>query len=127
MGVVNDFAQHIHNNGLASLATSLFIGDMPDSPDNCIAIFETGGLPADIDLPTKKPTIQVLIRNTSYVTGRNLIDSLRSLFHQKYNTQLIPNGTYFLFINVQGEGNHIGRDDVGRDEFSINFLCEVRT
>lgn len=125
--MITEIAQHIHNNSLASLATNLFIGHMPESPDNCVAILETGGLTPDIDLPTKKPTFQVLIRNTSYATGRALMLSIRSLFHQKYNTQLINNGTYFLYINVQGEGGHIGRDAIGRDEFSINFVCEIRT
>lgn len=125
--MINDIAQHIHNNSLGTLATNLFIGHMPDTPNNCITIYETGGLPPSIELPRMSPTFQILIRNTSYATGRALLTSIRTLFHQKYNTQLVPNGTYFLSINVQGEGGSIGRDEIGLEQFSINFICQLRT
>ena len=126
MALLDDLTQHIHNNSIATLATNLFQGYMPESPVTAIAIFETGGVEPSMYLPITDPTFQVLIRAADYTTGKNLLTSIRALFHQKYNVRLVPSGIYFYSIDVNGEGGHIGRDEVGRDMFSINFICKIR-
>lgn len=126
MGLINDVAQDIHNQGIAILGSNLFIGHMPDSPDTCVAVYETGGLQPSIELPTNNPTFQVLIRATTYEIGRAIMASIRSHYHQLYNTRLVPGGTYFYSINVQGEGGALPRDPNELDLFSINFMCKTR-
>lgn len=132
MALIDDVAQHLHNQGIASLGTTLFQSYMPDKGgdtenyDNLVAVYDTGGLLPDPYLPTKEPTFQIMIRNTSYATGKSKLDAVRTALHQQQNVQLVPNGTFFYFILAQSEGGHLGRDESGRDLFSINFRCRTR-
>lgn len=126
MGLIDDIAQDIHNQGIAVLGQNLFIGYMPQTPDTCIAVFETGGLKPSIDLPLSDPTFQVLIRASTYLSGRTLLNSIRMRYHQFYNGMLVPNGTYFYSIVVQGEGAQLPQDANQLELFSINFLCKIR-
>lgn len=124
--LIDEVAQHLHNNSIGSLGTSLFKSYMPESPDACISVLDTGGLEPSIDIPVTNPTFQVFIRSTTYSAGRNQLDSVRSVLHKQMNTQLVPNGIYFYYIFAISDGGHIGRDDNGRDMFSINFRCKRR-
>lgn len=122
--IVNDIADYLEDQGLGTVGTTIFVGYEPDSPANCICIFDTGGVTPSIDLPTKRPTFQILIRSANYTTGKANLDSIRSLLHNKYNETIGDN--YYFSINANAEGGHIGRDDLGNDEFSINFSAYVR-
>lgn len=124
--VIDDVIQHLHNNSIASSGVSLFRSYVPESPNAVVSVIDTGGLSPDIDLPLKEPTFQVYIRNTNYSLGKAKLDSVRTLLHQKRNIQLVPNGNYFYFIYALAEGGHLGRDDNGRDLFSINFRAKIR-
>lgn len=125
--LIDDIAQHLHNNGIGVLGTSLFKSYLPESPNTCIAIFDTGGLEPDLDITDiKNPTFQILVRDISYSLGKTKLDSIRTLLHGKSNTDLGVGGTNFFYIFAVAEGGHIGRDDNNRDEFSINFRCKTR-
>lgn len=124
--VIDDVIQHLHNNSIASSGSTLFRSYVPESPNAVVSVIDTGGLVPSIDLPVREPTFQVFIRSVNYSNGKTLLDSVRSLLHQKRNTQLVPSGNYFFFIYAQSEGGHLGRDDQGRDLFSINFHCRIR-
>jgi hypothetical protein len=85
-----------------------------------------GGLEPDRYLPTADPTFQILVRNTSYSAGQSIVDEIVEALHQKENIELVTGGTYFYYIFLFNEPAHIGRDDKGRHEFSINFVCKIR-
>ena len=87
--LINDVADYLEDQGGGTVATDLFCGYFPDSPDDCMAVIDTGGSQPDKDLPTKDPTFQVMIRSSDYPTGRSKLDSVRSLLHQKSNVELV--------------------------------------
>lgn len=126
MTLIEELAQHIHNQGIGSLATNLFRNYLPDSPDIAMCVIDTGGTQPDEYLPTKEPTFQVYIRNTTYSAGKTKLDAIRSAFHQQQNVSLINGETFFYFIMAISEGGYLGRDERGRDLFSINFRCRTR-
>lgn len=128
MTLIQEVAQHLHNQGIGSLASTLFYSYLPDisSGTFSITVLDRGGLMPDKDLPTKEPTFQIFITASDYVTGKAKLDAVRTALHQKKNTQLIPGGTYFYFILAQAEGGHLGRGENGKDQFSINFHARTR-
>jgi len=81
---IDDIANEIISNitGL-TLGINIFKGFMPEKPDNCVLLLDTGGAEPDQYLPTGKPTFQILVRNKSYETGYELIQSIVNLLHQK--------------------------------------------
>lgn len=124
--LIDDLGTYLQTQGIGTLGTDLFQGHLPSSPDNCVAVFETGGSQPNKDLPLNHPSFQVIVRNKSYATGRDKLESVRTALHRKFNTSLVSGQTFAYYILATSEGGHIGRDESGRDEFSINFQAVTR-
>lgn len=124
--IVNDIADYLEDEGLGTVGTDIFVGMQPNTPVDCITVFDTGGAKPPIDIPTKRPTFEVLVRASVFATGKNTLDTIRGLLHNKYNATLVTGGNYFYSINALTEGGHLGLDEAGNDEFSINFLTYTR-
>ena len=102
---------------LLTTVTNLYIGSMPDSPDNAVCLYVTGGYPRSLaDSKFEEPTFQIKTRNTSYATGLALCDTIKDLLHGA-TTSKIP------VIVQQSDILNIGRDEKNRQEFTINFRC----
>lgn len=126
MILIEQVAQALSNAGLGTIGTNIFLGNLPETPDNAILVLNTGGYQPSVDIPNKRPTFQVLIRNTDYEAGENNLSTVRSTLHQHRNAVLVTGQTYFYYIYAVSEGGNIGRDENGRDMFSINFYCYTR-
>ena len=110
--------------GVGSLvfATNLFIGTMPELPDLCVGLYDTGGLGGDeAQSGTWYPTFQVRVRGAvgGYQAGYELAQSIRDALHQLTNQTF--NGTRYIYIFASGDILYIGKDDKDRPLFSINF------
>lgn len=127
MNIKTDIAQHLHNQGIGSLGTTLFYSYIPDigTADFVIGVFDTGGVTPDPYLPTDRPTFQVFIRAKNYDTGKAKLDAVYNALHKKTG-QLVPSGTYFYNILANSRGGQIGKNENDNDEFSINFSCFQR-
>lgn len=123
---IEQIATYLQSQSIGTIASDLFIGNMPDTPNNCVAVINTGGLEPSIDIPDKTPTFQVLIRNTDYEAGELKLAAVRTALHQFMNDYLVANQTYVYYIYLSSEGGHIGKDVNGRDEWSVNFHCKTR-
>lgn len=124
MSVISDIAQYLEDEGLGTLATDIFFSYVPGDLTSGLVVLDTGGPQPDPDIPTKNPTFQVFIRATDYSTGKALLDSTRSSLHRISNQTI--GSTYFYYILATSEGGHIGLNDAGQDEFSINFQTLIR-
>lgn len=123
--MIADIAQHLQTNGLGTVGTDIFISYLPDTEDEAIAVLDTGGVEPDIDLTQlKSPTMQIMIRSNTYTAGKSKLDSIRSILHGVIETQV--GNTYILYLHALSEGGHIGRNEAGQDEFSINFVGKIR-
>lgn len=121
--MIDDIADYLEDQGRGTVGTSIFVGYMP--PDiNGIAVLDTGGSQPDKYIPTKEPTFQIFIRSTNYDTGKTLLEAVRSDLHRKANITL--GETFFYFILALSEGGHLGREENGKDIFSMNFQARLR-
>lgn len=103
----------------------VFIGDLPAEPDNVCVLYLTGGFdplreigfqPAYATLPT----FQVRVRATVYSDAISYIESARTALEGK---TVLVNDNDNLTILVQSDALHLGKDDRGRSEFTLNFRC----
>lgn len=106
-----------------TFGTNLFITGLPETPNNCIAIRDTGG-----DEPYQEfnwnRSIQILIRNTNYSNGWDKAVELMELLHDRTNETV--NDSRYILIKAISDILHIGKDESKtRDLFSINFNVEV--
>src|SRR4051794_20997088 len=74
MGVCEELATKLAAGGLGTVATNIFVGVMPETPDLCTALFEYAGLPPDRlfgnTVAAEDPRVQVLCRATTYSAAR---------------------------------------------------------
>lgn len=64
----------------------IFLDSLPDSPDDCISITEYSG---SSGLVRDEARIQVLVRNTSYSSGKTIVNAIRSLLDSTSSEQIV--------------------------------------
>lgn len=127
MSLVTDVATYLEANAVGTIGTNLFYSYSADPDTAMVAVLDTGGAQPNPDIPVYHPTFQVFIRSTTYAAGKAKLDTIRGLLHRQANLQLVTGGVYFYYILAQSSGGHIGRNESGKNEFSINFSCFTRS
>jgi hypothetical protein len=114
-----------------TLATNLFISEMLDKPDECVAVTDTGGrdpnyILNDATKDYRRPTAQILIRGKKgeYAEAYTLADSCRDVISGLHNQTL--GGSWYVEILTQGDIMFLGYDDNHRPILSVNFRIERR-
>ena len=123
MTLLTDIANYIDAQTSLTQGEDLFIGTLPANVDNCVGIFQSGGVEPTTYLGIIKPTIQVLVRNTNYEDAQKQAYQIYDLMHQIYNRTL--GGTYIFTIFALQEPTDIGEDETGRAVFTGNYVLEV--
>lgn len=105
---------------LLTTVSNVYLGNLPDSPDNAIAIIPTGGFARDLhfgnDSILREPTFQIIVRNASYATGEALCETILGLLSGKTTTNI-------KVIQQMSDIISLGRDQNNRPNWSINFRC----
>ena len=84
---------------LLSFEPNIYLGSMPDTPDNCIALYETGGFDNIYTLDKQKleqPTIQIKVRDKSHSNAISRCNSIISTLDLK--SYITINGTLYQEI-----------------------------
>lgn len=123
---INELADYAAaQTGIGTVATDVFVGKLPATPDTCQALF---GLPGGVIGDQREvaslafPRVQLISRAESYETASANMDAWREALHNKYGI-ILPHFR-ILRCHAEQEGGPIGQDDQGRFEFSINFVIE---
>lgn len=113
---------------LPSGETSIWYGDMPDTPNNVCVLYHTGGASPTYELGSQdsiyeEPTFQIRIRDTSYSNAitriNNIKDNLDGLYQQTINSSIYYN--IFIISDILS----LGRDDRNRINLTLNFRAKV--
>jgi hypothetical protein len=105
---------------LLTTISNVYLGNLPDSPDNAVAINPTGGFARDLffgtDSDLREPTFQIIVRNLVYATGEALCETILGLLSGKTTTNI-------KMIQQMSDVISLGRDQNNRPNWSINFRC----
>jgi hypothetical protein len=111
-----------------TLATDLFIGKLPPQPDNCTAIFDIPGSAPMLTLDGSGqyyyPSVQVRVRNRSYLDGLELCYSIVRALHGRHGETW--NDSLYTAVVCQGDPGMLGWDEENRVEFFVNFNLQRR-
>ena len=128
MAFIPDLGTYMAANVTAvtlTLGTNLFLGRLPDTPDTCVAVFETAGLsPVDAmggsTLPAyTRPRAQTLVRAAAYSDAASLAEDIFKQLTKIDNEAL--SGTTYLRAEGLQTPFYIERDDQERAVFSCNY------
>ncbi|MDD3921343.1 MAG: minor capsid protein [Eubacteriales bacterium] len=118
-----EIGAYLAANGIGTVGTTIFYGQMPETPDVCVALFEYAGEPPESTHDRQhyeKPGLQVLVRGTSYATARTTIASIETLLHTLANTTLT--GTKYLFVRAVQSPFIFDRDGQNRVTLAQNYI-----
>ena len=125
MALLDDIGGYVEDNTAFALGTDLYLSLLPESPDNGIVILENTGVApiftqGSNNLPKmERPEIQVLVRNTSYSTGRANAETIYRLLTQVTNATI--NGNLYQRIEAIASPALMERDLNRRVLFTTNF------
>lgn len=127
--VLDDLGVYLAAQGEGTVGTNIFLGSMPDSPDDLVALIEVGGdPPVDTfgavagNINVEKPQIQVQCRaaQDDYSSARVKAESVYKNLHGLAGATL--NGTKYLSIDAVESPFNIGRDQNGRWLSGFNII-----
>ncbi len=102
-----------------------FIGFLPDEQDQCIGLFETGGLPPDkINRETTMPTFQVRVRASklSYADCRNKWQDVFRSLQDANQTGLSPDPLQKIYLmQAMQTAPIVVFDEKQRPNMTVNF------
>lgn len=108
--------------------TNLFVGREPTSPINTVTIIDSTSFPPMKTLKKGEnyfyPGVQILIRNSSYMTGWALGRDIRTALHQRAHETW--NGTYYSLVSCQNGPELLNWDEKGNARFVLNFNVQRR-
>lgn len=110
-----------------AVASSIYLGEYPDTPNNIIALYQSGGADPSHTFTSREfeePTFQIRIRNISYAMAVTKAETIKDNL-DGLTDQLI-NGNRYISIFQQGDILPLGRDNKKRTELSINFRVKVK-
>lgn len=112
--------------GLA-FATDLFVSSMPSEPDECVAVYDTGGLPPSALFTLERPSVQVRVRGPKgdYRTGWALAAAIRDFLNGMHGE--VINSARYISIFATGDIIPLGSDKSERPEFTVNFQVHRTT
>ena len=130
MGMLDDVGTYMAANITAAtltLGTNLFLGRLPESPDTCVAIYETAGTApddvfgADSAPPIENAGLMCHTRAAAYSTCQTLaVDIMKTL--SKVINETLTSTAYYK-IEASQSPFALMRDDQERMVFSCNFTA----
>lgn len=120
--LLDEIGTYLTNQGVVGGATGWTLAKayMPPSPDQVVALFETGGFAPELPVDLDRPTFQVRVRGTKmdYPGARAKIDQVVTELHKFQGTL---SGVYYVMIAAMQSPMPLGYDENERPELAVNF------
>lgn len=132
--LLDDLGDYLSTQGLGAVGAVIFKSTLPDAPDECISIFESGGFASVHTMSTgpgvavmEQPTVQVICRSTRYDSARRLAQNVDLVLNGLRD--VVINGISYQWAEAQQSPFQIGKDTQERHEVACNYriLKQVAT
>ena len=123
--IVN-YLQSVSSLGL-TLGDNLHSNDLPDQPNQCVGVFDSGGDMPAVNYVYERPTIQVRVRGEKgdRRPANQLARNIRTELHGL--SEIIQGGARYIGIWAMGDVLYLTDDKEQRPLFSVNFRVHRTT
>lgn len=129
--ILESVGDYLVTHAYGTLGTNLFLGTLPESPDACVAVYESAGSPSGFTMGPggivfDYPMIQVICRaeREDYPTARDKAENIRNTLASVLESNI--SSVHIMRIEPMGGVNPLGVDGKYRPLVSVNFRCLVR-
>jgi hypothetical protein len=107
--------------------TNLFQTFMPETPNFCVSVNDSGGYDPQSNYVYEKPTIQILVRGKlwGYTAAYAQIKEIHNVLHDLHGE--VWGGSKYIGIWTQGCVLPLGYDNNNRPMLSLNFRIHRTT
>lgn len=106
-------------------SSNVFVRSMPDSPDNCITIYDEPGVVLNQNHYDNSDSFGTMIKvRGSYAFAKDKILSIHR--HIAGLGELLLDGMYLLDTRIQTAPASIGNDDRGRVEYTVHYIHYIK-
>jgi hypothetical protein len=129
MSPAEEIARYLAGQGIGTLAGGsswgVYFSRMPDAPDDCVCVFDSGGgPPIAYDITLREPAVQVRIRGTVHADVHTKADEIFDLLCEPGDipgpAREIENGLYLGFW-MDSDFIDLGRDENERIRLTSNY------
>jgi hypothetical protein len=106
--------------GTASTRT-VYIGELPDTPDLCISLHARAGKPKEMFCDVQYPELHVEVRGATYGAAQTKAEAIDTALHAQHDISL--SGHQYLTIRALGVPAKLEVDARNRTIFYQNFQC----
>jgi hypothetical protein len=131
MALLDALAARLVADGVGTLATNIFLGYLPESPDACVAVYEDRGNGADqvfgsSVVAIERPAIRVVARaaRNDYPAARDKIIAVRNSLGDIGDETV--DGVSFMCVITDSDPYPMGVDGRERAMFGLDLQAWVR-
>lgn len=125
----SDLVAYLDSATALTAGTDVFVGPMPELPDNCVAITHYNSQASDdyamgasLTAPgLEVEDVQLMVRHTARATARTNANTYHALLANLHSTTL--SGRYYHRVEDDGPPFVLGQDQNGRWRFVANYTC----
>ena len=125
--IISQIADLLEDDGIGTPGVNIFEAKEPDSPDNCITVYKTGGLQDHcLDATSRSSEVhnfQIRVRNNSYPSAHSEMEGIKASIEKQHRTIVDGGGTNTFQITATGLPVDLQRDSTNRCIVVCNFSC----
>lgn len=124
---LEEIGTRLQDQALGTVGSTIFLAQIPDSPDDVLGVLPTGGLESirtmGVNDLVLRPSFQVMARAKTSKAARDKIHSARAALHGFTGTLTggAETARYLEIKALQSEGVPLAVDDQSRHRWVCNF------
>ena len=126
MSFLEDLAIQLNTAGVGvypgtATTRTIYLGEMPDTPDLCIALYARPGKPKELYTDIQYPELHVEVRGATYGAAQTKTEAVDAALHGQHDIAF--SGHQYITIRALGVPAKLELDARGRTIFYQNFQC----
>jgi hypothetical protein len=127
MSFLEDLAIQLNTAGVGiypgtSTTRTCYIGEMPDTPDLCIALYARPGRPKEMRSDLQYPELHVEVRAATYAAAQTKAEAVDAALHGQHDVTLSTHR--YIIVRALGVPAKLETDNRNRTIFYQNFTIQ---
>lgn len=129
MSIAYEICKYLESLNIGTEGIDFFVGFEPDSPVNCVTFYDeaVAGLSESSSLAVDRVGLQVLTRNSNYLSAEEKIKNIHRIIAGFGGSSLIGGGSSISYITVETSPYSLGKDKDGNNQWTAHYNVRYET